>query len=55
MNSSGELVFETYRAPNGPHTGPGVENPLLYNESFRTIPRTMQEIYKNLEVSLDPL
>jgi hypothetical protein len=36
MNSSGELVVETSGAPTGPHTGPGVENPPLSSEAFRT-------------------
>jgi hypothetical protein len=51
MNSSGELVVETSRAPNGPHIGLGIENPPISSEELRTPPRIVRELYENLGVS----
>jgi hypothetical protein len=45
MNSSGELVVDTYGIPTGPHTGPGAENPLWTTDIFRIPPRTVRDLY----------
>jgi hypothetical protein len=53
MNSSGDLVVETSGIPTGPHTGPGVENPLFTTDIFGTPHRTVRDLYDNLGVGPD--
>jgi hypothetical protein len=53
MNSLGELVVETSGTLTGPHTCPGVENPLFSSHPFRAPPRTVQELYDNLGAGPD--
>jgi len=53
MNSSGELVLETFGISIGPHSWPGVRDPLWTIDIFGHQPRIVRDLYDNLREGPD--